>query len=323
MVNRQRIAAPAASDADLVRAADAGDRISLGLLFERYRPRLYGAALRLLGYQSEAEDAVHDTFVTALAHLKELQDPGAVGGWLHAILRNRCLGELRRRQVHREVDNGDAILEAIPGEGSLEARIASRELREWVWNALALMPEAMRVTVLLRYFGSYHSYEDLAAILAVPIGTVRSRLHDAKARLAGLLLGSAGLAGGDAERLNQQRLSFYRHAFADLFFRGGRDAFLAHYADDLQVLWSTGKSALGRHHLDAEIDDDVRCGVQLIPRRVLASGNTTVLEGVFVNPPEHLDHCPPGLALVLFQRRDQVTRVHLHLAPRAPHDTVE
>src|SRR5215831_10304929 len=79
-------------------AAMNGCTASLGLLFDRYRPQLYAAAVSLLGYTSDAEDAVHDTFLTAISRLGQLREPTAVGGWLHAILRNHCLMERRRRR---------------------------------------------------------------------------------------------------------------------------------------------------------------------------------------------------------------------------------
>src|SRR5882724_1751856 len=169
MAHARFLAAGAMQDADLVRSARAGDTASLGILFERYRPHLLALAMSILGYRADAEDAVHDTFLTALARLGELIDPGAVGGWLHTTLRNRCL--MQRRAAGRRVHatNADALLEAIPDEARVEDRIESRQLREWVWNALGQLPETARAAMLLRYFGSFESYEDIAAILGVPV----------------------------------------------------------------------------------------------------------------------------------------------------------
>lgn len=82
------------SDADLVRAAQGGDAASLGILLERYRAALYGQALGILGHGPQAEDAVHDAFVVALRKMDSVAEPAAVGGWLHAVLRNVCLMRL-------------------------------------------------------------------------------------------------------------------------------------------------------------------------------------------------------------------------------------
>lgn len=93
------------SDADLARAAQAGDSISLGILLERYRPSLHAAALGILGYGPEVEDAVHDTFLVALSKIGHLREPGAVGGWLHTSLRNICISRIRER--HAETLDGE------------------------------------------------------------------------------------------------------------------------------------------------------------------------------------------------------------------------
>src|SRR6185437_10435412 len=83
MAHVRFLSAGALQDAELVRAARAGDSTSLGILFERYRPHLLALAISLLGYRVAAEDAVHDTFVVALTRLADLKDPAAVGRWLH------------------------------------------------------------------------------------------------------------------------------------------------------------------------------------------------------------------------------------------------
>ena len=76
------------SGTDLVRAARNGDTLNLGVLLERYRASLHGKALGIPGHGPQAEDAVHDTFLVALRRIDQVREPSAVGGWMHAILRN-------------------------------------------------------------------------------------------------------------------------------------------------------------------------------------------------------------------------------------------
>ncbi len=304
-------------DHALARAAVNGNTHSLASLFERYRPALYATAVSLLGYSGDAEDAVHDTFLVAVTRLAQLRDPAAFGGWLFAILKNQCLME-KRRQRRRPQIGGEAAerhFRELPGDDSIETEIENRELRDWVWAALDRLPEPQRITVILRYFGSFESYEDIAAILGVPVGTVRSRLSDAKLRLSELLL--APLAGtNDRHHVMQaERQELYADAFAGLY-RGGRDKFLSRFDDDLHLLWSTGTQSHGRSHFDAEIDTDLRTGVRIASRRIMASGDLTVIEGDFLNPPETPGLCPPGCVLVFKEGARQVQRVHIHLAAR-------
>jgi RNA polymerase sigma-70 factor (ECF subfamily) len=304
------------SDAELVRSARAGDQGSLGRLLVRYRAQLYAQALNIVGYRTEAEDAVQDTMVTALVRLADLREPQAFGAWLHAILHNRCLMALRRRRRLASPDETEKALRDLPDEECLEARIESRELRDWVWAALAQLPEAQRATMMLRHFGSFDSYEEISAILGIPLGTVRSRLFDARTRMARLLLARADREADDSCRIVAERAAFYTEAYRELG-RGGRNRFLAHYTEDLHFFYA-GAGRRGRSYWDTVVDGTVDDGVEIGIDRVIASGNVTVLEGVFRNPPDDPFHCPPGAAFVLFHRNDRTWRLHVHHAPRPP-----
>ena len=143
------------SDAELVSAALRGETQALGLLFQRYRAHLHATALSLVGCGGEAEDAIHDTFLTALTRLPELRDPAAVAGWLQSILRNRCLMELRRRRPQAGPEETERVFRDLPDETRVESLIESRDLRDWVWAALARLSDMHRATVMLRYFGGF------------------------------------------------------------------------------------------------------------------------------------------------------------------------
>jgi RNA polymerase sigma factor (sigma-70 family) len=185
------------SDEELARAAQGGDAVSLGILLERHRAPLYALALRVLGHRpQQAQDIVQDVFVVALSTIEQLRDPKAVGGWLRGILRNVCL--MRMREVRREVPFDELSVglgkDPEPSAGESIERLA---MREWVWTALGQLPQPLRVTAILRYFGRYSSYEEISAILGVPTGTVSSRLSQAKVKLADALLKTASLEHDD------------------------------------------------------------------------------------------------------------------------------
>jgi len=306
----------APTDADLARAARTGDAAALGLLLERHRPRLFAAALRLLGYRQDAEDAVQETCLIAMRHVGSVRDPDAVAGWLHRVLRRACLQHQRRRNRGEVLT--DAIPEIMDERATPEERIERLALREWIWGALQRLPEPLRVSAILRYFGSYDSYEELAAILGIPIGTVRSRLAEAKAKLADALLASAGLAADESLVRSRSRERFWSDEFEDIFRRGDSDRFITHFADDLLLAWSDGKLVRGRAHLAAEIEGDLAAGVRIDLHRVMTNDGIAVVEGRFVNPPESPEHCPPGIALVLFGDDERASALRLHLAPRPP-----
>jgi RNA polymerase sigma-70 factor (ECF subfamily) len=296
-----------------MRAARAGDGAALGVLLERHRPRLLAAALRILGHRPDAEDAVQETFLMAVRHIDALREPDAVGAWLHAILRRACL------QLRRRGEQPAGPLPEVPDRGATpEERIERSELRDWIWGALQRIPEPLRVTAMLRYFGSYDSYDELAAILGIPIGTVRSRLSEARVKLAEALLASAGLIDDESRTPAPVRARFWFEAFRDVFRWGEDTELLSHFASDILVVRSHGTISRGREHLAVEIEEDLAAGVRLDPQRVIGGDGIAVLEGRFANPPESPHHCPPGIALVLFESGDRADRVHLHLSPRPP-----
>ena len=181
------------TDADLVRAAQAGDTAGLGALLERHRSRLHAIAVSILGHGPQAEDAVQDACVIALRRIGELRDPGAARAWLSAILVNVCRGQLRSARVASGLDPCDP-----PGPDTAAQAIDDGALRDWVWTALARLSEPLRLAVMLRYFTGASSYEAIAEVCGVPVGTVRSRLSAAKRRLAEELLETAALAHDEA-----------------------------------------------------------------------------------------------------------------------------
>jgi RNA polymerase sigma factor (sigma-70 family) len=305
----------ALSDVALMDAIRGGDVAALGLLLERYRPALLSAAIRIVGSGPEAEDAFQETCLIALRHIGSVRDPEAVGFWLHTVLRRACLQQKRRRR-------GEVLTHELPEitdhRESPERRLERLELRDWVRGAIDRLPEALRVAAMLRYFGSYDSYDEVAAILGIPIGTVRSRLSEARAKLADALLASAGLIHDDRRANDRARERFWLDEFRGIFERGESRRFVSHFSPELLVVWSTGRRAQGRRHLAAEIDGDLAAGVRLDLERVVGSGGITVVEARFVNPASAPEHCPPGISLVLAGQAERPSGIHLHLAARPP-----
>ena len=305
------------TDAELLIAAQKGDMTGLGLLLERYRPRLHAVALGLLGYGPQAEDAVHETFLTALNKIGQVREPGAVGGWLHATLRNVCLMALRSRREEMPLEALPLHAEPTTDLSALEEKIDRLALRDWVWTAMSSLPETLRVTAMLRYFGSYTAYEEVAAILGIPVGTVRSRLAQVKVKLADALLQAAGL---DHSRERAERKALVRHhrEVWDKLYRGEREAFLLHCADDLQMVYPDGETLQGRRHLDKEIIGDLTAGTRTVLQRIIPSREITILETAFLNPPNDPNRCPPGMTAVLWHRDGETKRLRLYFAPRPP-----
>ena len=305
------------NDAQLVRAAQRGDVSSLGLLLERYRAPLYGLALQILGHGWEAQDAVHDTFLVALRKIEQVRDPAAVGGWLHMVLRNICRTRLREGQ-------GEFLFEELPRyahkrspEPSPEEALDRLAMRAWVWTALASLPEVLRVTAMLRYFGTHASYEEISAILGVPVGTVRSRLNQVKVKLAEALLSTAGLVHEEARLLTESQERYWSVAFEEYNRKRGYGMLADTFsADPPVVLYAGGSAFCGHAFLIDHWEEDLGASVHMPLKNVVAGKDITIIECDFENPPENPFHCPPATSMVFFYYHGQIHRVHQYYAPR-------
>ncbi|MFW6201772.1 MAG: sigma-70 family RNA polymerase sigma factor [Gemmatimonadota bacterium] len=183
-------------------------------------PELYAAALRLCKNEADAEDLVADAVAKAWDKLDTLRDPSSFRGWLFRILTNRfisCKRSDSARPVHEEyVEQGGGASFSLYDRlhapillwwGNPEQQFLDRLLREDFERAVDALPEEFRVVVVLAHVQGF-SYREIAETLDVPIGTVRSRLARARARLQEALWEhavDAGLVGGEtAEKAKAQ-----------------------------------------------------------------------------------------------------------------------
>jgi RNA polymerase sigma-70 factor (ECF subfamily) len=301
-----RMTAP--DDAALARAAQAGDAMGLGVLFERHRPRLHAVAVGMLGHGPDAEDAVQDAVVIAMRRIGELREPAAASGWLAAILVNLCRARLRRPE--RERPGLDAV-SARGAADSVQAALERGALRDWVWTALERLPEPQRVAVMLRHFSTASSYATIADICDVPVGTVRSRLSAARGRLAAELLATA--AAAHTERATLRAWSLAAGAALAAFQRSGDPALLEPvFSDDVAFRMADRIERRGRAHLAAGLARDFEDGVTARPLRVIPGEQIAITELLLESPPEQPLHCPPAVTQVHFHRAGRTHRLLSH-----------
>jgi RNA polymerase sigma-70 factor (ECF subfamily) len=295
----------AVTDAELVSTARAGDSASLGLLLERHRAALYAAAVALLGSAERAQDAVQETSLVAMRRLPELRDPAAFGPWLRVIGRHVCLME--RRRGYRELLVDDPVDERgllAEAEKELERHI----LRAWLWGAIDELPEGQRVAVMLRYFGRECSYEEIAEICAVPVGTVRSRLNAARHALAERLLAEATPDARVAERTDAWRSRF--SDAIDALNRGDSAPARTLLATDAVI--TAGDRIGGPRDVLPALLADSDAGVRVHVGPVVAGSGVVVLDGTLENPPDDPSHCPPAYTWVGVHDGSRIERLRFH-----------
>ncbi len=186
----ERVDGAADESLDLVRRAQVGDAAALKDLFERVRPRAMAVALKILRNRDDAEDAVQDAFVKVWRSLDRFEGRSSFSTWIHRIVMNASLDLLRRQasrsETSSQVAEGDEDrapqVEAIE-ETTPETSLASYETQVLVRLAVARLTPVHREVLTLREFED-SSYEEIAHAAACPIGTVMSRLHHARHRVA-------------------------------------------------------------------------------------------------------------------------------------------
>ena len=173
-------------DADLLAAAQAGDRDAIDSLLRRHQERLHAVCRRITGDPVDALDALQDAMIAIVRGLPRFDGRSRVSTWMYRVATNSCLDELRRRR-RRPTDPLPEQEPATPGDApALDAMVADRTDIE---QALALLPVEFRAPVVLRDLLG-HDYAEIAEILSLPPGTVRSRIARGRAALARHLVGN-------------------------------------------------------------------------------------------------------------------------------------
>ncbi len=147
-------------------------------------PRAYRTACLILRNPADAEEAVQDAFLRAWRFRASAPKDGGLQPWLYRVVVNSCYSKLRKEAGHRTHRAADDGLEELPHAGPHPDAVALQsETTQTLVDALADLPESLRIPVVLRYYAGLSEKEIAAAIHRRP-GTVKSRLHEARARLA-------------------------------------------------------------------------------------------------------------------------------------------
>lgn len=200
------------SEADLVERAVRGDRAALSTLLERHQQRLYNIVLRMLGKPEDAADVTQEALLKVATRINDFHRRSSLGTWMVRIAMNLALTHLRRQRAQPPVS-----LDAAAADGALPLKAAMAETREpapakivenreqaaRVLSALGRLDEDMRAVLTLRDIDAM-SYEDIASVLGVPVGTVKSRLFRGRLALRQEML--AWAAAADAPRAGGTRL---------------------------------------------------------------------------------------------------------------------
>lgn len=166
-------------DYRLIRAIQNGDMVAFNQIVDRYKDRLMNVIGRMLSSRDEAEDVVQETFVRVYQHRQSFNFQHCFSTWIYTIALNLARNELRKRKKFKFFDITET--KGNEAEFAVEMKLPNR-LLEVLEVAVKELPEKYRVAFMLRDVQE-QPYEEVAKILSIPLGTVKSRVNRARTML--------------------------------------------------------------------------------------------------------------------------------------------
>jgi RNA polymerase sigma-70 factor, ECF subfamily len=188
-------------DADLVTRFKEGDRSAYAEIVRRYQDRVFSLSYRWVGNRAVAEEVAQDVFLALYRSLPGFRGDARLSTWVYRVVVNHCKNRnLYRRRRHSDRheplegtgQDDDLPARQLPADQpGTDAQVHRSEAEELVHEALAAMDPEQRQIIMLRDVED-RSYEEISTLLGVARGTVKSRLHRARATLAGVLARRVG-----------------------------------------------------------------------------------------------------------------------------------
>lgn len=176
----------AAHDAQLLARVVEGDHDAFNQIMRNHEDRVFSVCLRIMGNREYALDATQETFLTAFRKADQFKGNSALGTWIYRIAVNTCYDQLRKHKRRK----ADPIPDHLdPTDYSAEEQVDSAALRPEIQQALAAIPEDFRAAVILSDIEGL-GLPEVAEVLGVPVGTVKSRVFRGRRLLAGELKGT-------------------------------------------------------------------------------------------------------------------------------------
>ena len=180
-------------DLKLIKRCKRGEEAAFSLLLARYRSAIYGLSLRMVRNPEDARDMAQEVFIKVFSLLDRYDEAYAFSSWIFRIATNHCIDHLRRNRVHfmsiegHTSSDGEEMEMQLPSKGPRPDQIIERnEAMVKLDEVVSELPPHYKAIILLRHDQEL-SYEEIATILDLPLGTVKARIHRARAMVQQIL----------------------------------------------------------------------------------------------------------------------------------------
>jgi RNA polymerase sigma-70 factor (ECF subfamily) len=170
----------AAQDAELLARVVAGDHEAFNQIMRNHEDRVFSVCLRIMGHREQALDATQETFLTAFRKAGQFRGGSALGTWIYRIAVNTCYDQLRKQKRRRSEPMPEHM---DPSDHAAEVALEAAAMRPEIQRALSLLPPDFRAVIVLSDLEGM-ALPDVAEVLGVPIGTVKSRIFRGRRLLA-------------------------------------------------------------------------------------------------------------------------------------------
>ena len=168
------------SDAELIARVVEGDREAFDEIMRRHEDRVFSVCLRIMADRDKALDSTQETFLTVFRKASQFKGNAALGTWIYRIAVNTCYDQLRKAKRRKADPLPDFV---DPTDPSAEEAVESAALRSELRAALDELPQDFRAAIVLSDIEGM-SLPEVAAVLGVPVGTVKSRIFRGRRQMA-------------------------------------------------------------------------------------------------------------------------------------------
>jgi RNA polymerase sigma-70 factor (ECF subfamily) len=171
-------------DSELVRLCIVEDSHAWEEIVARYKRRIFNIAYQFVGRMDEAEDLTQDIFFKVFHSLEKFNQEANFQYWIIRVSKNFCIDHYRKKRKEREsmVDSMDKVINVLKAVSTPQLVLEEKEKREAIRESIASLPPILRSCIVLRNLYGY-SYQDIAEILGIPEGTVKSRINRGRIEL--------------------------------------------------------------------------------------------------------------------------------------------